>query len=186
MNGRDIHILVVGVKWYSVESNVLKYNLNLNITTCLLLFFLPLSFSVLKLNQSFAFFSLGDFQGSGETSGDIHTYSEELLLLMELDDLDLTGSWPLDQITFASNFKSPVIFSSSEQPFSPLWSFSEAAGDVGAAELYGAPTRFTDYSVLLASKSPPCFSLSLAMQLLDSSSDNVVVDMLCHLFSLES
>lgn len=34
----------------------LQYSLNLNITTCLLLFFLPLSFSVLKLNQSFAFF----------------------------------------------------------------------------------------------------------------------------------
>jgi hypothetical protein len=78
-----------------------------------------------------------------------------LLLLMELDDLDLSGSWPLDQITFASNFKSPVIFSSSEQPFSPLWSFSETSGDVGG-ELYSAavaPTRFTDYSVLLASKS---------------------------------
>ncbi|AEE34250.1 Plant regulator RWP-RK family protein [Arabidopsis thaliana] len=72
---------------------------------------------------------------------------------MELDDLDLSGSWPLDQITFASNFKSPVIFSSSEQPFSPLWSFSETSGDVGG-ELYSAavaPTRFTDYSVLLAS-----------------------------------
>ncbi|KAL1189523.1 Protein NLP6 [Cardamine amara subsp. amara] len=72
---------------------------------------------------------------------------------MELDDLDLSGSWPLDQITFASNLKSPIIFSSSEQPFSPLWSFSEAAGDIGG-ELYSvavAPTRFTDYSVLLAS-----------------------------------
>jgi hypothetical protein len=28
-----------------------------------------------------------------------------LLLLMELDDLDLSGSWPLDQITFAERKK---------------------------------------------------------------------------------
>lgn len=68
---------------------------------------------------------------------------------MELDDLDLIGSWPLDQITFASNFKSPVIFSSSEQPFSPLWSFSETTGDVGGeicSAAAAAPTRFTDYA----------------------------------------
>uniref|UniRef100_A0A1J3HZB4 Protein NLP6 n=1 Tax=Noccaea caerulescens TaxID=107243 RepID=A0A1J3HZB4_NOCCA len=77
---------------------------------------------------------------------------------MELDDLDLGCSWPLDQITFASNFRSPVIFSSSEQPFSPLWSFSETAsisGDAGGelSSPAGAPspTRFTDYSVLLPS-----------------------------------
>ncbi|XP_010430590.1 PREDICTED: protein NLP6-like isoform X1 [Camelina sativa] len=70
---------------------------------------------------------------------------------MELDDLDLSGSWPLDQIIFSSNFKSPVIFSSSEQPFSPLWSFSEAAGDVGAGDLYVAPSRFT----VLAPPPPP-------------------------------
>ncbi|ESQ28895.1 hypothetical protein EUTSA_v10023271mg [Eutrema salsugineum] len=72
---------------------------------------------------------------------------------MELDDLDLGGSWPLDQITFSSNFRSPVIFSSFEQPFSPLWSFSEAAGDAGGelCSATAAPTRFTDYSVLLAS-----------------------------------
>ncbi|VVA93486.1 unnamed protein product [Arabis nemorensis] len=76
---------------------------------------------------------------------------------MELDDLDLGGSWPLDQITFASNFRSPLVFSSSEQPFSPLWSFSEAtsATAYGGGELSSAagtpPTRCTDYSVLLTS-----------------------------------
>ncbi|KAG7554675.1 hypothetical protein ISN44_As11g008930 [Arabidopsis suecica] len=39
-------------------------------------------------------------------------------------------------------------------PFSPLWSFSETAGD-GGGELFsvaGAPTRFADYSVLFTSK----------------------------------
>ncbi|KAL0693968.1 hypothetical protein Bca4012_061148 [Brassica carinata] len=62
---------------------------------------------------------------------------------MELDDLDLGSSWPLDQISFASsNFRFP---SSEQQPFSPLWSFS--SGDA-AGEL---PTLSTDYSLLLAS-----------------------------------
>ncbi|KAF8092291.1 hypothetical protein N665_0418s0026 [Sinapis alba] len=61
---------------------------------------------------------------------------------MELDDLDLGSSWPLDQISFASNFRFP---SSEQQPFSPLWSFS--SGD----ELCSAPTLLTDYSLLLAS-----------------------------------
>lgn len=65
---------------------------------------------------------------------------------MELDDLDLGSSWPLDQISFASsNFRFP----SSDQPFSPLWSFSSADG--GAGELCSAPTLLTDYSLLLAS-----------------------------------
>ncbi|KFK32160.1 hypothetical protein AALP_AA6G205600 [Arabis alpina] len=70
---------------------------------------------------------------------------------MELDDLDLGGSWPLDQITFGSNFR---FSSSSEQPFSPLWSFSEAVsvtGDVDAELSSSVPTRLTDYSVLLTS-----------------------------------
>ncbi|XP_010529654.1 PREDICTED: protein NLP7-like isoform X2 [Tarenaya hassleriana] len=53
-------------------------------------------------------------------------------LLMDLDDLDLDGSWPLDQIPhlFSSNqFISPfVVSSSSEQPFSPLWAFSDGGG----------------------------------------------------------
>ncbi|KAL0794048.1 hypothetical protein Bca101_065425 [Brassica carinata] len=62
---------------------------------------------------------------------------------MELDDLDLGSSWPLDQISFASsNFRFPT---SEQQPFSPLWSFS--SGDA-AGEL---PTLLTDYSLLLAS-----------------------------------
>ncbi|CAF1721282.1 hypothetical protein Bca4012_042190 [Brassica carinata] len=64
---------------------------------------------------------------------------------MELDDLDLGSSWPLDQISFAS---SSFRFPSSDQPFSPLWSFSSADG---GAELCSAPTLLTDYSLLLAS-----------------------------------
>lgn len=64
---------------------------------------------------------------------------------MELDDLDLGSSWPLDQISFASsNFRFPS--SEQQQPFSPLWSFS--SGDA-AGEL---PTLLADYSLLLASK----------------------------------
>lgn len=66
---------------------------------------------------------------------------------MELDDLDLGSSWPLDQISFAS---SSFRFPSSDQPFSPLWSFSSADG--GAGELCSAPTLLTDYSLLLSSK----------------------------------
>ena len=68
------------------------------------------------------------------------------LLFMELDDLDLGSSWPLDQISFAS---SSFRFPSSDQPVSPLWSFSSADG---GAELCSAPTLLTDYSLLLASK----------------------------------
>lgn len=149
------------------KSNILIF------PTCPLLFLSFLSFSVYKnkawsWTRVFIFFSPFPSEiwiNSGETSWDINTTQRRdlllfrlpsLLLLMELDDLDLAGSWPLDQITFTSNLKSPVIFSSSEQPFSPLWSFSEAAGDV-SGELYSAaavaPTRFTDYSVLLTSKS---------------------------------
>ncbi|KAJ0265659.1 Protein NLP6 [Hirschfeldia incana] len=66
---------------------------------------------------------------------------------MELDDLDLGSSWPLDQISFASsNFRFP---SSEQQPFSPLWSFS--SGDAAGELCSGAPTLMTDYSLLLAS-----------------------------------
>ncbi|KAL4296880.1 hypothetical protein GQ457_12G012050 [Hibiscus cannabinus] len=46
--------------------------------------------------------------------------------MMDMDDLDLETSWPLDQLTFLSNPTSPfVIPSSSEQPCSPLWAFSD-------------------------------------------------------------
>lgn len=42
-------------------------------------------------------------------------------------DLDLDGSWPLDQI-FAAAASTPVpsfLLSNSEQPCSPLWAFSD-------------------------------------------------------------
>ncbi|KAK8600520.1 hypothetical protein V6N13_059697 [Hibiscus sabdariffa] len=46
--------------------------------------------------------------------------------IMDMDDLDLETSWPLDQLTFLSNPTSPFIIpSSSEQPCSPLWAFSD-------------------------------------------------------------
>ncbi|PPD86652.1 hypothetical protein GOBAR_DD16408 [Gossypium barbadense] len=46
--------------------------------------------------------------------------------IMDFDDLDLQSSWPFDQLTFLSNPTSPfVTSSSSEQPCSPLWAFSD-------------------------------------------------------------
>ncbi|KAK8685089.1 hypothetical protein V6N13_041098 [Hibiscus sabdariffa] len=45
---------------------------------------------------------------------------------IDLDDgVDLHNSWPLDQLTFISNPSSPFTISPSEQPFSPLWNFSD-------------------------------------------------------------
>ncbi|KAF2551801.1 hypothetical protein F2Q68_00037368 [Brassica cretica] len=50
-------------------------------------------------------------------------------ILMDVDDLDLDGSWPLDQIPYSSSSNrmiSPIfVSSSSEQPCSPLWAFSD-------------------------------------------------------------
>lgn len=50
-------------------------------------------------------------------------------ILMDVDDLDLDGSWPLDQIPYLSSSNrmiSPIfVSSSSEQPCSPLWAFSD-------------------------------------------------------------
>ncbi|XP_018457750.1 protein NLP6 [Raphanus sativus] len=85
---------------------------------------------------------------------------------MELDDLDLGSSWPLDQISFATpnNFRFP---SSEQQPFSPLWSFS--SGDA-AGELCSAPTLLTDYSSLLLSSSESETAIKDNHQLLPSPS----------------
>ncbi|CAN8325740.1 unnamed protein product [Cochlearia groenlandica] len=54
-------------------------------------------------------------------------------LLMDVDDLDLDGSWPLYQIPYlsssANRMISPIfVSSSSEQPCSPLWAFSDGGG----------------------------------------------------------
>lgn len=78
---------------------------------------------------------------------------------MELD-LDLDNSWPLDQISFmSSNPMSPFLISTStEQPCSPLWAFSDAVDDRLAATASGqaspafaaaAPPRLSDYPILL-------------------------------------
>lgn len=48
--------------------------------------------------------------------------------IMDLD-VDLDNTWPLDQIGFVSNPMSPFVISSSEQPCSPLWAFSDADND---------------------------------------------------------
>lgn len=49
--------------------------------------------------------------------------------LMDLDMVDLDSSWPLDQISFVPNPMSPFFISSSDQPFSPIWAFSDADDD---------------------------------------------------------
>ncbi|KAG8496770.1 hypothetical protein CXB51_007981 [Gossypium anomalum] len=55
-----------------------------------------------------------------------HHHLEQSQGIMDLDDLDLESSWPLDHHSFLSNPTSPFILaSSSEQPCSPLWVFSD-------------------------------------------------------------
>uniref|UniRef100_A0A7N0R9I2 RWP-RK domain-containing protein n=1 Tax=Kalanchoe fedtschenkoi TaxID=63787 RepID=A0A7N0R9I2_KALFE len=80
--------------------------------------------------------------------------------LMDLD-LDLDSFWPLDQISFATNPMSPLLISSSDQPFSPLWAFSDADDDnkpssasaKQAALSAAAAFRLPDYPRFLALKS---------------------------------
>ncbi|XP_039045243.1 protein NLP6-like [Hibiscus syriacus] len=58
--------------------------------------------------------------------------------IMDMDYLDLDSSWPLDQLTFLSNPTSPFIIpSSSEQPCSPLWAFSDEDTKFGPAAAAG-------------------------------------------------
>lgn len=40
-------------------------------------------------------------------------------------DLDIYGSWPLDQIAFVSDPLSPLVFSSADLPHSPIWAFGD-------------------------------------------------------------
>ncbi|XP_011070354.1 protein NLP7 isoform X2 [Sesamum indicum] len=72
-------------------------------------------------------------------------------VLMDLD-LDLDGSWPLDQIfaaaAAASNPASPFLLSNSEQPCSPLWAFSDDNNSGCFAA--GAGFRLADSSRILS------------------------------------
>ncbi|TYG54835.1 hypothetical protein ES288_D09G222900v1 [Gossypium darwinii] len=63
------------------------------------------------------------------------------------DGVDLQNSWPLDQLTFLSNPPSPFIISSSEQPFSPLWTFSDEDSKLGSAAGYNLFLTCTSNSV---------------------------------------
>ncbi|XP_054787884.1 LOW QUALITY PROTEIN: protein NLP6-like [Prosopis cineraria] len=66
-------------------------------------------------------------------------------------DLDPETSWPLDQIAFTSNPMSPFLISStSEQPSSPLWLFSDLDDD-GQAKL--ATSALSDVHRLLSCNS---------------------------------
>lgn len=53
--------------------------------------------------------------------------------LMDVDMVDIDSSWPLDQILFVPNPMSPSFISSSDQPFSPLWAFSDPVYDIKAS-----------------------------------------------------
>lgn len=52
-------------------------------------------------------------------------------VLMDFDlDLDLGNPWPMDQIAFIpNNPMSPLVFSSGDQPCSPLWAFCDAENE---------------------------------------------------------
>ncbi|MBA0616088.1 hypothetical protein Godav_016166 [Gossypium davidsonii] len=63
------------------------------------------------------------------------------------DGVDLQNSWPLDQLTSLSNPPSPFIISSSEQPFSPLWTFSDEDSKLGSAAGYNLFLTCTSNSV---------------------------------------
>ncbi|KAE8710761.1 Protein NLP7 [Hibiscus syriacus] len=64
--------------------------------------------------------------------------------IMDMDDLNLDTSWPLDQLTFLSNPTSPFIIpSSSEQPCSPLWAFSDEDNKFGSAAGYNLFVKCT-------------------------------------------
>ncbi|KAJ6703415.1 PLANT REGULATOR RWP-RK FAMILY PROTEIN [Salix viminalis] len=89
-------------------------------------------------------------QGGGGGGGE-----PEGVKSMELD-FDLDNSFPLDQISFiSSNPMSPLLISTStEQPCSPLWAFSDAVDDrlaVTAAACQASPAapRLSDYPIFL-------------------------------------
>lgn len=72
-------------------------------------------------------------------------------------DLDLDAPWPLDQIfaaAGASNPTSPFLVSCSDQPYSPLWAFSDDNNN-GAAFVAGAGLRLSDSSKILSYANNP-------------------------------
>ncbi|KAL7111147.1 hypothetical protein ACP275_05G069600 [Erythranthe tilingii] len=76
-------------------------------------------------------------------------------VLMDLD-LDLDGSWPLDQIFAAAAAASPVqpfLLSNSEQPCSPLWAFSDDNNNGNFVA--GAGFRLSDSSRILSYANNP-------------------------------
>ncbi|CAA0810585.1 Protein NLP6 [Striga hermonthica] len=75
-------------------------------------------------------------------------------VFMDLD-LDLDGSWPLDQIfaAAAANPVPPFLLSSSEQPCSPLWAFSDDNNNWNFVS--GAGSRLADSSRIISYSSNP-------------------------------
>lgn len=58
-----------------------------------------------------------------------------------LMDFDLDVGWPLDQIQFLSNPTSPLLFSPTDHPCSPLWAFSDVNEDKLAGGGQALPDR---------------------------------------------
>lgn len=68
-------------------------------------------------------------------------------------DLELDDSWPLDQVFYASSPMSPFFLSSSEQPCSPPWVFSDVDQDNparSANSTVASGLRLFDYPQLLS------------------------------------
>ncbi|XP_050376054.1 protein NLP6-like [Argentina anserina] len=63
-----------------------------------------------------------------------------------LMDFDIDVPWPLDQIHFLSNPTSPLLFSSADDPCSPLWAFSDVSNHdnklAGVVQALPDPARY--------------------------------------------
>lgn len=83
----------------------------------------------------------------------VFTSSMNMIMDLDVNDLDLDSSWPLDQIGYVSNPLSPFLVSSAtEQPCSPLWAFSDADHDGGRFSGSGySPSgfRLTEYPLFV-------------------------------------
>lgn len=72
-----------------------------------------------------------------------------------LMDLDLDSSWSFDQIFAAAS--NSCMASTSEQPYSPLWAFSDDAnGDNVAGSTSAIEFRLADYSRKVLGKIQSC------------------------------
>ncbi|RDY03648.1 Protein NLP7 [Mucuna pruriens] len=93
--------------------------------------------------------------------------AEEVGCSMDFD-LDLESSWPLDHMAFVSNPMSPLLFStSSDQPYSPLWAFSDDGEDDRHPKL--PLSAFSDCHKIF-----PCDSNSIAEKPLNDDKEKLL------------